>query len=158
MITDPLTYGPLFAKAGASYVSFHLEAAVHTNKIITSILDAGAKPGLALNPGTSLSTLDETLDLVELIIVMGVNPGFSGQPFIPSTTGKIQRLANYLKKQNRSIEIEIDGGVTNHNAAALAAAGASVLVSGSLLYGSPDYTAAVTALRQAAASLPNERL
>ncbi|MDR2367192.1 MAG: ribulose-phosphate 3-epimerase [Deltaproteobacteria bacterium] len=152
MVTDPLTYAPIFARAGADYVSFHLEAATHSEKIVSSILDAGAKPGLALNPGTSLSALDELLDRVALIVLMGVNPGFSGQPFIPGTLPKTQRLSEALKSKGLAIPIEIDGGVTDQNAAALVKAGATVLVSGSHLYGSPDYAAAVKNLRLAAES------
>jgi ribulose-phosphate 3-epimerase len=157
MVADPLTWAPLFAKAGANYVSFHLESALHTQKIIASIIEAGAKPGLALNPNTSLSVLEETLDDVELIILMGVNPGFSGQPFIPSTTGKTKRLNDFLNDRQLDILVEVDGGVVYDNAAALVTAGATILVSGSLLYSSPDYAAAVTKLRLAAQSGLAER-
>jgi ribulose-phosphate 3-epimerase len=150
MVVDPLTYAPIFAKAGAHYVSFHLEAATHPHKIITSIAEAGAKPGVALNPGTSLAALDEVADLVDLIILMGVNPGFSGQPFIPSTMGKAQRLSNWLNRGGLSPHLEVDGGVTDLNAGALTAAGVTVLVSGSHLFGSPDYAQAIEKIRRAA--------
>ncbi|MDR2387543.1 MAG: ribulose-phosphate 3-epimerase [Deltaproteobacteria bacterium] len=148
MVSDPLTYAPLFAKAGADYVSVHLEAALHTHKILSSIIEAGAKPGLAINPNTSLALLDDTLEMLELIVLMGVNPGFSGQPFIPATTKKTKKLSDTLSKLGLAIPIEIDGGVTDKTAADLVAAGATVLVSGSHLFSSSNYAEAITNLRQ----------
>jgi ribulose-phosphate 3-epimerase len=153
MVSDPLRYAPLFAKAGADYVSVHIEAAVHLHRTLEAIAEAGAKPGLALNPATALATLDSTMDMTQLIVLMGVNPGFSGQPFIPTTVEKTRRLFTLMAKIGLSIPIEIDGGVNDHNAASLTSAGATVLVSGSHLYGSPDYTQAVADLRKAATIL-----
>lgn len=148
MVSDPLTYAPIFAQAGAHYVSVHLEAAVHAHKILSSIVQSGAKPGLALNPYTALAGLEDALEMLELIVLMGVNPGFSGQPFIESTVNKTKKLSEILSSLGLSIPIEIDGGVTDKTARALVAAGATVLVSGSHLYSSPNYAQAVKNLRQ----------
>ncbi|MDR1677786.1 MAG: ribulose-phosphate 3-epimerase [Deltaproteobacteria bacterium] len=150
MVSDPLKYAPIFAKAGADYVTVHMEASVHLHRTLDSIAKAGAKPGLVLNPATALSTLDSCLDLVELILLMSVNPGFGGQPFIPQTVEKTKRLRALLAQANLNVPIEIDGGVTDKNAFVLTSAGAEILVSGSHLFNSPDYTQAITALRLAA--------
>ncbi|MDR1308809.1 MAG: ribulose-phosphate 3-epimerase [Deltaproteobacteria bacterium] len=150
MVSDPLRYAPVFARAGADYVTVHLEASAHLNRALASIAEAGARPGVAINPATALSALDSCLDLVELIVVMGVNPGFSGQPFIPSTVEKTRRLSALLAQSGLPTPIEIDGGVSDRNAASLAAAGATVMVSGSHLFRSPDYAKAVTQLRRVA--------
>jgi ribulose-phosphate 3-epimerase len=147
MISDPLKYGPIFAKAGADYVTIHLEAAPHLDRCLNAIAEAGAKPGVALNPASALSLLDSCLHLPELFLIMGVNPGFSGQPYIPSTADKIKRLRTLLNDAGLSALVEIDGGVNYENASSLATAGADVLVSGSLLFGKKDYRAAVARLR-----------
>ena len=147
MVSDPLFYGPLFAKAGADYVTVHAEAAVHLERTLSAIREAGAKPGVALNPASSLSMLDWCLDSVELILLMGVNPGFGGQSLIESTMAKTAELAALLKRRGLEIPIEIDGGVNDLTCAALAKAGAPVLVSGSHLFGAPASPAAVSRLR-----------
>ncbi|MDR2442097.1 MAG: ribulose-phosphate 3-epimerase [Deltaproteobacteria bacterium] len=148
MVSDPLTYGPMFARAGADIVTIHTEATVHLHRALTAIREAGAKPGLVLNPATPLSAIEYSLDLVDLLVVMGVNPGFSGQPFIESTTQKVSNLTKFLQSRKLNIPIEVDGGVNDQNAPHLAKAGATVLVSGSHLFKSKDYRAAILNLRK----------
>jgi ribulose-phosphate 3-epimerase len=148
MLEDPLTYGPVYAKAGADYVVVHVEAARHLHRTLQAVREAGAKPGAALNPGTPLSALEPCLDMLELILLMGVNPGFGGQPYISATTKRAAQLAQLLAERGLTTPIEIDGGVTDRNAAELAAAGVGILVSGSHLFGAPDYAAAIDRLRR----------
>lgn len=148
MIADPLTYGPGCARAGASWVSFHFEATPHVHRTLTAIREAGANPGLALNPSTPVEVLETMLNYVDLVLIMGVNPGFGGQIFIPETSAKIRRLKNFLTEHtDRTVLIEVDGGVTGQNARELFEAGADILVSGSYLYGAQDYGAAVANLK-----------
>jgi ribulose-phosphate 3-epimerase len=148
MISEPLVWAPVFAKAGADFVAVHTEATPHLDRCLDLIRDAGARTGLALNPSTPLSVLDDILEKTDLVVLMGVNPGFSGQKFIPNTVPKTARLAAMLAGRGLSPEVEIDGGVTDLNAAPLAGNGATVLVSGSHLFGSGDYGAAVKKLRR----------
>ncbi len=148
MISDPLTYGPQFARAGADIVTFHLEATPHAHSAIMKIRQAGAKVGLALNPSTPVEALSEIIGGLDMVLVMSVNPGFGGQEFIPESLDKIARLKRLIQaKTDRHILIEVDGGVSNENAAQLYAAGVDILVSGSFLYGAPDYKAALDSLR-----------
>jgi ribulose-phosphate 3-epimerase len=148
MVSDPVTYGPIFAEAGADFVSVHAEAAPHLHRVLSSIKDAGAKAGVALNPLTSLSVLDYCLDMADLIVLMGVNPGFAGQTFIPLTVEKTAALALKLAVNEHKGLLEIDGGVTDKTAPALVQAGAQVLVSGSYVFKSSDYRLAMAGLRQ----------
>jgi ribulose-phosphate 3-epimerase len=145
-----------FAKAGASYISFHPEATAHVDRTIALIREAGCKPGLVLNPSTPLSWLDWTLDKVDLVLVMSVNPGFGGQSFIPQSLEKIRavhaRVEIARQRSGRSITLEVDGGVKADNIAAIAAAGADTFVAGSAIFGAPDYKAAITAMRSALAA------
>jgi len=145
MIKDPLTYGLLCAKAGADLVSFHFEATAHVHRVLTALKAAGVRTGLALTPSTPVEVLEPMLNYLDLVLVMGVNPGFGGQELIPETPDKVRRLKNLLA--GRAILIEVDGGVTPENARELLAAGTDVLVSGSRLYGAPDYSAAVNSLK-----------
>jgi ribulose-phosphate 3-epimerase len=147
MVSDPLTYGPIFAKAGADFVSIHVEATPHLHKGLTSIRDLGVKAGAAINPSTPLSALEPCLPYMDFVNIMGVNPGFSGQPFIPETTLRAEALSGILKKMGLTLPIEIDGGVTDQNAGALARAGVGILVSGSHLFKASDYAEVVTTLR-----------
>lgn len=157
MVSDPLYYGPIFAKAGADRVTIHAEAAIHLDRAISAIREAGAMPGVALNPASSLTLLDWCLDQVDLILLMGVNPGFGGQAFIESTLSKTAALASLLESKNLSIPIEIDGGVNDRTGADLARAGATVLVSGSHLFKQPDYREGIERLRNLAAAARRER-
>lgn len=149
MIADPMTYGPLCAKAGADFVSFHYEATPHVHRVLTHIREAGAGSGLALTPSTPVEVLGPVVNYLDLALIMSVNPGFGGQAFIPESVDKVARLRKFLdERSDRHILIEVDGGVTNQNAAELFAAGADILVSGSYLYGAPDYIAAVASLKR----------
>jgi len=145
-----------FAKAGASYISFHPEATVHVDRTIALIREAGCKPGLVLNPATPLSWLDWTLDKVDLVLVMSVNPGFGGQSFIPQSLEKIRavhaRVEIARQRTGRDLMLEVDGGVKADNIAAIAAAGADTFVAGSAIFGAPDYKAAIAAMRSALAA------
>jgi len=145
-----------FAKAGASYISFHPEATAHVDRTIALIREAGCKPGLVLNPATPLSWLDWTLDKVDLVLVMSVNPGFGGQSFIPQSLEKIRavhaRVEIARQRTGRDVMLEVDGGVKADNIAAIAAAGADTFVAGSAIFGAPDYKAAIAAMRSALAA------
>jgi ribulose-phosphate 3-epimerase len=148
MIDDPLTYGLEFARAGADLVSFHYEATDQAPRVLAALRAAGVRPGLALSPATPVEAPGPVLDQVDLVVIMGVNPGFAGQKLIPGTPDKVRRLKEFLAgRTDRSILIEVDGGVAADNARELFEAGADVLVSGSKLYSAPDYGAAVAALK-----------
>ena len=148
MINDPLTYGLACAQAGAGLVSFHFEATAHVHRVLSALLEAGVRTGLALTPSTPVEVLEPMLNYLDLVVIMGVNPGFGGQELIPETPGKVRRLKNFLAGgTDRDILIEVDGGVTAENARELLEAGADVLVSGSQLYGAPDYGAAIASLK-----------
>ena len=135
MITD-------FAKAGASYITFHPEASQHIDRSLQLIHDQGCKGGLVFNPGTSLDHLDWVMDKIDMILLMSVNPGFGGQAFIPSTLEKIKavraRIDVHLAQGGQPIRLEVDGGIKVENIAAAAAAGADTFVAGSAIFSSPD--------------------
>jgi ribulose-phosphate 3-epimerase len=148
MIADPLTFGLECARAGADLVSFHYEAAAHVHRVLTALKEAGVQTGLALNPATPVEVLEPVLNYVDLVVIMGVDPGFGGQTLIPETPDKVRRLKKFLAgRTERAILIEVDGGVAADNARGLFEAGTDILVSGSQLYGAPDYRAAVAALK-----------
>ncbi len=144
-----------FAKAGATYISFHPEASGHVDRTIALIRESGCKPGLVLNPATPLSWLDHTLDQLDLVLVMSVNPGFGGQAFIPHALDKLRlvksRIDEAKRRTGRDILLEIDGGVKVDNIAAIARAGADTFVAGSAIFGTPDYKATIAAMRAALA-------
>jgi ribulose-phosphate 3-epimerase len=147
---DP--YLEAFAKAGADSITIHVEAGAHVHRSLQAIRGLGKKVGIALNPGTPESAIEPVIDLVDLILVMSVNPGFGGQSFIRSAAEKISRLRPLA--QRRGIDIEVDGGITADNAVTVARAGANVLVAGSAVFksGKPDeYRANIAAIRNAAA-------
>lgn len=147
MIEEPERWVDTYVRAGADYVTVHVEASTHLQRALTSIREAGARSGVALNPSTSPEVLQYVLDDLDLVLVMSVNPGFGGQSFIPNAYEKIQRLRQILGK--RDVLVSVDGGVKIDNAARLAQAGAMVLVAGSSVFGTPDPGAAVAALRSA---------
>lgn len=128
-------------------VSFHVEAVPHVDRMIHNIQDWGMKAGIALNPGTSLSTIDEILPIIDFVLIMSVNPGFGGQKFIPYSLDKIARLSASIRKLGKDIPIEVDGGVNKDNAPLLKKAGASILVAGSSVFGKEDRAAAIKALK-----------
>jgi ribulose-phosphate 3-epimerase len=142
---DPLV--PEFAKAGASYISFHPEATQHVDRTIQLIRDSGCKPGLVFNPATPLNWLDYVIEKIDLILVMSVNPGFGGQKFIPQALQKLAEARARIAASGRDIRLEIDGGVKVENAAEIAAAGADTFVSGSAIFGSADYARTIQAMR-----------
>jgi ribulose-phosphate 3-epimerase len=143
---------PDFAKAGASYISFHPEASEHVDRTIELIREHGAKPGIVFNPATPLGWLDHTLDKVDLVLLMSVNPGFGGQKFIPSALAKLADVRQRIDASGRAVRLEIDGGVKADNIGAIAKAGADTFVAGSAIFGSQDYRGTITAMRAAIAA------
>ena len=138
---------PEFAKAGATYISFHPEATQHVDRTIQHIRDSGCKPGLVFNPATPLDWLDYEIEKLDLILVMSVNPGFGGQKFIPQALHKLTEARARITAAKRDIRLEIDGGVKVENAAEIARAGADTFVSGSAIFGSKDYAGTIKAMR-----------
>jgi ribulose-phosphate 3-epimerase len=147
MVTPVDLLVPEFAKAGASYISFHPEATQHVDRTIQLIRDCGCKPGLVFNPATPLNWLDYVIDKLDLVLVMSVNPGFGGQKFIPQALHKLAEARARIKAAKRDIRLEIDGGVKVDNAAEIAKAGADTFVSGSAIFGSADYAGTIKAMR-----------
>jgi len=146
MIEEPGRYAAEFAKAGADMVSVHVEADVHLHRTLGSIRDAGAKCGIAINPATPLSSLDEALPYADFILVMSVNPGFGGQKFIHPVLDKVRRLRQTISERGLATKIEIDGGVDSHNIAEVVAAGAEIIVAGSAVFGGGQPAQAVREL------------
>ena len=142
---------PDFAKAGANLISFHPEASPHVNRTINLIRDQGCQDGLVLNPATQLDHLDHTLELLDLVLLMSVNPGFGGQSFIPSTLNKIAqvraRLDRHQQETGRHIRLEVDGGIKVDNIAEVAKAGADTFVAGSAIFGKENYADVIKAMR-----------
>ena len=138
---------PDFARAGATWISFHPEASAHVHRTIQLIRDCGCRPGIVLNPATPLDWLDWTLDSVDLVLLMSVNPGFGGQSFIPSALSKLAEVRRRIDATGREIRLEIDGGVKVDNIGAIARAGADAFVAGSAIFGSKDYAATIAAMR-----------
>jgi ribulose-phosphate 3-epimerase len=134
MIVEPEKYVEMFAGAGASQISFHLEATDHAHRLLNLIRGLGLKAGLAINPQTGLSFLDQIAGDLDFVNVMSVNPGFGGQKFIASSLKKISMLSQFRKKENLSFEIEVDGGVNLENASLLKEAGANILVAGNYVF------------------------
>lgn len=143
---------PLFAKAGAGLISFHPEASRHVDRTLQLIRDQGCQAGLVFNPATPLDWLDHTLDKLDLILLMSVNPGFGGQAFIPETLQKLtivrQKIDRYRQSTGRIIRLEVDGGIKPENIQAIAAAGADTFVAGSAIFEQTDYAAIIRELRQ----------
>jgi ribulose-phosphate 3-epimerase len=142
---------PDFAKAGANLISFHPEASPHVNRTLNLIRDQGCQSGLVLNPATPLDHLDHTLDLLDLVLLMSVNPGFGGQSFIASTLNKIAqvraRLDQYQVDTGRHIRLEVDGGIKVDNIAQVAKAGADTFVAGSAIFGQNNYASVIEVMR-----------
>jgi len=138
---------PEFAKAGANIISFHPEASAHVDRTIGLIKEQGCKAGLVLNPATPLDCLDYTLDKLDLVLLMSVNPGFGGQQFIRAVLPKIAEVRRRIGKLGRDIWLEVDGGVKADNIAEIAAAGADTFVAGSAIFGSKDYAATIRDMR-----------
>jgi ribulose-phosphate 3-epimerase len=148
MISNPDSYIPAFAKAGADYITVHAEACVHLHRTLHHIREQGAKPGVVLNPATPLAVLEHVLSEVELVLIMTVNPGFGGQQFIPEMIPKIKQLKAMLLERHLShVHIEVDGGINETTAPLVAAAGAGVLVAGNAVFGQKDRADAIRRIR-----------
>jgi len=137
---------PDFAKAGATWITFHPEASEHVDRTIGLIREHGCRPGIVLNPASPLNWLDHVLDRIDMVLLMSVNPGFGGQSFIPSALPKIARVREMIDRSGREIRLEVDGGVKVDNIEAVAAAGADTFVAGSAIFGSKDYRATIAAM------------
>jgi ribulose-phosphate 3-epimerase len=137
MISDPDRYLEAFAEAGANILTVHQEAGPHIHRTIQVIKDMGLKAGVALNPATPLNTIEEIVSEIDLLLIMSVNPGFSGQKFIPSTIKKLKRAREIIDEVGSPIWLEVDGGVTQINSAKIVQSGANVLVSASAIYSRP---------------------
>ncbi len=138
---------PDFAKAGASYITFHPEASKHPDRTLGLIRDEGCKAGLVFNPATPLDWLEYVIDKVDMVLLMSVNPGFGGQKFIPSALDKLRQARELIDDSGFEIRLEIDGGVKVDNIGAIAAAGADTFVAGSAIFGSDDYAKTIAAMR-----------
>ena len=144
---------PEFAKAGANYITFHPEATDHIDRNLQLIRELGCKAGLVFNPATLLHYLDYVMDKIDMILLMGVNPGFGGQKFIPSTLNKLREVRHRIDASGRSIRLEVDGGVKIENIAEIAEAGADTFVAGSAIFDQPDYKAVIDQMRANLAGL-----
>lgn len=140
---------PDFAKAGASYITFHPEASRHIDRSLALIHEQGCQSGLVFNPATPLDCLEYVIDKVDMVLLMSVNPGFGGQKFIPSALDKLRKARKIIDESGRDIRLEIDGGVKVDNIGEIAAAGADTFVAGSAIFGSEDYAATIAAMKAA---------
>jgi ribulose-phosphate 3-epimerase len=151
MIENPDLYIPAFAQAGSRMLSIHPEATYHLHRSLSLIRQVGCLAGLVLNPGTPLAFVEETIDQLDFVLLMSVNPGFGGQAFIPGSVEKLRRLRHLLDAaggRGRRVRIEIDGGIVPENIGEVTAAGAEIIVAGSSVFGRPDPAAAVRLLLQ----------
>ena len=138
---------PDFAKAGASYITFHPEASDHVDRTLALIHDSGCKAGLVFNPATPLDHLKHVIDKVDMVLIMSVNPGFAGQSFIRSSLDKLKEARGIIQKSGRSIRLEIDGGVKADNIREIATAGADTFVAGSAIFSQKDYSTVIKQMR-----------
>src|SRR5947207_12875028 len=152
MIVEPERYLDAFAHAGADHLLVHCEpsSTVHLHRTLSQIRDLGKKAGTVLNPATPLAAIEEVLDLCDIVLLMTVNPGFGGQKFIPSMLPKIRALRRLCDERGLDTIIEVDGGLSGDNAWRVIEAGASAIVAGSAVFGAPDYSAAIKAIRHSA--------
>ena len=137
-----------FARAGASYITFHPDASIHVDRSLAMIRDAGCKAGLVLNPAAGIESLKYVMDKLDMILLMSVNPGFGGQKFIASTLDKLREVRQLIDASGCDIRLEVDGGITVDNIRQVAEAGADTFVAGSAIYNTPDYAAAISAMRE----------
>ncbi len=142
-----------FLAAGADYISIHPEAADHLHRSLALVREGGAKAGLVFNPGTPLTHLEPVIDLVDLVLIMSINPGFGGQAFIESSLDKVRAVRQLIDQTGHAIRLEIDGGIKPDNIAAAARAGADTFVAGSAIFGTADYASTIAAMRGALAEL-----
>jgi ribulose-phosphate 3-epimerase len=139
---------PDFAQAGATWITFHPEASEHVDRTIELIREHGCRPGLVFNPATPLSWLDYTIQKIDMVLIMSVNPGFGGQKFIPTALDKLRHARERIRASGREVRLEIDGGVKADNIEAIARAGADTFVAGSAIFGSKDYAATIAAMHE----------
>ncbi len=149
MMTNPDAFIPEFCKAGADILTVHVETCPHLHRTVQSIKEHKVKAGVTLNPATPVSTLEEIISDVDLVLVMSVNPGFGGQKYIPSSTDKIRRIRHLIDRSGSSAHLEVDGGVNVSNAGSILKAGANVLVAGSAIFKSSDIPTTIRQLRTA---------
>lgn len=149
MVEHPETQIKSFADAGANLITFHVEAAKHAHRIIQQIHELGCKAGVALNPGTSLSAVEELVEEADLILIMTVNPGYAGQSFIDSQLGKIHMLYHMIEEMDTECDIQVDGGINAETSTFVREAGANILVAGSAIFGADDVAQAIKDIRGA---------
>jgi ribulose-phosphate 3-epimerase len=149
MIVEPGRYAESFVKAGAQMVSIHIEADPHAHRTLSAIRAAGAQAGIAFNPATPLSAVEEAIKFADYALLMSVNPGFGGQEFIPESLDKVRRLRKMIDERGLRTRIEIDGGIDADNIADITSAGAEIIVAGSAIFGADDPGVAVRKLREA---------
>ena len=153
MIEEPDRYVEAFVEAGAASLTVHAEAVVHLHRTVHFIKSLGAKAGVALNPATSVSALEQIAGDVDYVLVMTVNPGFGGQTFIPRSESKVRAVRELLRREGSTAPIEVDGGIDVRTAPGIVAAGADILVAGNAIFGAPDPEKAIRDLRAAAAAV-----
>lgn len=148
MIVNPEKYINDFIKAGADILTVHVEASVHLHRTIGNIKEKGAKAGVSLNPATTLHTIEEIVNDIDLLLIMSVNPGFGGQSFIPYCIEKIKKARNLIENRNKKVLIEVDGGIKLDNSSTVVKAGADILIMGSEFFGQKDYKEFMKKLRK----------
>jgi ribulose-phosphate 3-epimerase len=153
MIEEPQRYIDRFIDAGADMISVHAEAEPHLQRALQMIRDGGARAGIAINPATAAESLTTSIEFCDFVLVMTVNPGFGGQRFIEPCVAKIRHIAQMIRERGVAVEIEVDGGIDSKTAPLVVAAGATILVAGSAVFGQPDRTAAMDAIRSAVTTL-----
>ena len=153
MIEEPQRYIDRFIEAGADMISVHYETEPHLQRALQMIRDGGAKAGIAINPASPAESLTTSIEFCDFVLVMSVNPGFGGQRFIEPVVGKIRHIAQMILERGVAVEIEVDGGIDSKTAPLVVAAGASILVAGSAVFGQQDRTAAMEAIRSAVTTL-----
>lgn len=147
MVEHPETQIKKFANAGADIITFHVEATKHPHRVIQQIHEAGRKAGVALNPGTSLSAVEELIEDVDMVLVMTVNPGYGGQKFIESMLGKIHMLYHMIEEMETECDIQVDGGINLQTSVEVRETGANILVAGTAIFNAPDVAAAIEEIR-----------
>ena len=147
MVEQPEKFIPLFAKAGAHVISVHAESTHHLNRALSMIKEHGCQAAVALNPATPLFHLDHVWHLLDMVLLMSVNPGFAGQSFIDATLKKVQALSKKIAREGRAILIEVDGGINLDNIASLSESGCNIFVAGSAVFGSSVYAATLSAMK-----------
>jgi len=154
MIVEPERYVDDFRKAGCDIITFHYEATVHVQRLLTYIRSLGARAGISINPSTPVGMLEDVIEDVDLILIMSVNPGFAGQAYIPNALKKVREARRLIDAYNPSCELEIDGGIGRKNIAEVVAAGVDVVVMGSSIFSAPDPAAELQALRAIGEPVP----